>query len=65
MKGSVGLEKLSKQECSVYADACGVMLARAHAQSFPIHELVGYLGGGNQFDRAMLAWSKIYAVQVN
>lgn len=65
MKGSVELDRLSIREYLMYADACGILLARAHAQSFPVHYVAGYLGKSDVFDKAMVKWGTSYAKQVN
>lgn len=64
MKGSIDLDKLTVKEYRKYADACGVLLARAHAQSFTVQQVAGYMGKGDAFDRAVLAWGFAYTEQV-
>lgn len=65
MKGSIDLDKLKPKEYWKYADACGVLLARAHAQSFTVHKIAGYMGKSDAFDHAILRWGLTYADQVD
>ena len=44
-----------------YVGACGVALARAHAQSERAPFVAGYLGGGRTFDDAVVDWAFAYA----
>jgi hypothetical protein len=39
------------------------MLARAHARTGDAIAIAAYVGGGNVFDRAILAFSEAYAEQ--
>ncbi|WP_100486225.1 DUF2252 domain-containing protein [Sporolactobacillus pectinivorans] len=64
MKGSVELEKLSATQLDKYVAGCGLLLARAHAQSPNAAWIKGYMGKSDAFDRSMLDWSKAYAHQV-
>ena len=47
----------------VYARVCGGTLARAHARSGDRIAIASYLGRGDVFDRAVLAFSEAYAEQ--
>jgi hypothetical protein len=40
---------------------CGWALARAHARSGDPVALAAYLGGGDTFERAVLAYARAYA----
>jgi hypothetical protein len=46
-----------------YADACGWVLARAHATSGDPAMISGYLGGSDTFDRAIADFAVAYANQ--
>ena len=65
MKGSIDLDKLTEKEYWKYANACGVLLARAHAQSFTVQQIAGYMGKSDAFDHAILTWGLTYAEQVD
>ncbi|MBV9363275.1 MAG: DUF2252 family protein, partial [Solirubrobacterales bacterium] len=62
-KGSAEIEQMVPQGMSVYGKLCGWMLARAHARSGDRIAIAAYLGGGSQFDRAILEFSRAYADQ--
>jgi uncharacterized protein (DUF2252 family) len=62
-KGSVEIDQMIPEGMVVYGRLCGWTLARAHARSGDRIALASYLGGGNQFDRALLEFSKAYADQ--
>ncbi|MGE5407890.1 MAG: DUF2252 domain-containing protein [Syntrophothermus sp.] len=62
-KGSAEVETLSPHGFEVYAEICGWTLARAHARSGDRIAIASYLGGGDGFDRAILAFSEAYAEQ--
>ncbi|MDQ1432025.1 MAG: hypothetical protein QOF40_2627, partial [Actinomycetota bacterium] len=63
MKGSVAIDLLSSEDLVRYAELCGVTLARAHARSGDASAISGYLGTGDQFDRALVAFADQYADQ--
>jgi hypothetical protein len=42
---------------------CGWTLARAHARSGDRHQIAGYLGGSDRFDRALTDFAVAYADQ--
>ena len=62
-KGSAEIEQMVPQGMSVYGKLCGWTLARAHARSGDRVAIAAYLGGGSQFDRAILEFSRAYADQ--
>jgi uncharacterized protein (DUF2252 family) len=62
-KGSVEIDQMIPEGMTVYGRLCGWTLARAHARSGDRIAIAAYLGGGNQFDRAILEFSKAYADQ--
>jgi len=63
MKGSIAIEKLSPQELADYARACGAALGQAHARSGDAVSIAGYLGAGDNFDRAIARFAAAYADQ--
>jgi uncharacterized protein (DUF2252 family) len=63
MKGSINVDLLTPEGLARYATLCGVTLARAHARSGDAAAIAGYLGTGDQFDRAIVAFAAAYALQ--
>jgi uncharacterized protein (DUF2252 family) len=63
MKGSIAIDLLTSEDLVRYAALCGVTLARAHARSGDAAAIAGYLGAGDQFDRAIVAFADQYADQ--
>jgi uncharacterized protein (DUF2252 family) len=63
MKFSVPVEGLSGAQLKRYAELCGWTLARAHAKSGDAATISGYLGKGDQFDKAMGKFALAYADQ--
>ncbi|QEO09749.1 DUF2252 domain-containing protein [Protaetiibacter larvae] len=61
MKGSIDVEALSDTAFTTYAEACSVVLARAHAQSPRTAEIAGYAGGGKKLAEIILPWAYAYA----
>jgi uncharacterized protein (DUF2252 family) len=62
-KGSIETEQLAPAGLAFYGELCGGTLARAHARSTDRIALAAYLGKGDTFDRALLAFSIAYADQ--
>jgi uncharacterized protein (DUF2252 family) len=62
-KGSAEIERMSPKAMATYGQLCGWTLARAHARSGDRIAIASYLGNGDSFDRAVLAFSRAYAVQ--
>ncbi|HWD62902.1 MAG TPA: DUF2252 domain-containing protein [Humibacter sp.] len=60
---SIDTETLDFRPFTDYVDACGTVLARAHAQSPNASFIAGYLGGGTAFDSAVVEWATAYADQ--
>jgi uncharacterized protein (DUF2252 family) len=60
-KGSVEVDQLPVQGFQRYAKLCGTALARAHARSGDPVAIGAYLGGGDSFDAAMVAFATAYA----
>jgi uncharacterized protein (DUF2252 family) len=63
MKGVVELEYASPASLADFSDACGIVLARAHARSGEPALIAGYLGQGTPFDEAMVQFATAYADQ--
>ncbi len=63
MKGSVAIDLLTAEDLARYSALCGLTLARAHARSGDSTAIAGYLGTGDQFDRAIVAFAEAYADQ--
>lgn len=62
---SIDTETLGFRAFADYVDACGTVLARAHAQSPDAPSIAGYLGGGTTFDSAIVEWAFSYADQAH
>jgi uncharacterized protein (DUF2252 family) len=63
MKGSVEIDGATERAARRYASLCGWTLARAHARSGDPAAIAGYLGTGDNFDRAVADFSFAYADQ--
>ena len=63
MKGSPDVETMAPTTLTFYARACGWTLARAHARSGDPIAIAAYLGGHDQFDRAITDFAGRYADQ--
>ncbi len=62
-KTVVDIGALSPAQFVTYLSGCGVVLARAHAQSPRAAEVSGYLGSSSKADHALLGWAIAYAEQ--
>jgi uncharacterized protein (DUF2252 family) len=62
-KGSAEVETMRPQGLALYGELCGGTLARAHARSGDRIAIAAYLGSGDAFARALLAFSEAYADQ--
>jgi uncharacterized protein (DUF2252 family) len=62
-KRSAEVERLTPRGLELYARLCGWTLARAHARSGDRVAIAAYLGGGDAFDQAIVAFSESYADQ--
>jgi uncharacterized protein (DUF2252 family) len=60
-KTSLNVETIEPRGLSLYANACGWTLARAHARSGDRTAIAAYLGGGDTFDRAVADFAASYA----
>jgi uncharacterized protein (DUF2252 family) len=63
MKASAEIATLSPRELTMYADACGWALARAHARAGDAVQIAAYLGGSDRFDQAIATFASAYADQ--
>ncbi|MFB0834578.1 DUF2252 domain-containing protein [Arthrobacter halodurans] len=63
MKGSAVVEGMQPLGMTLYADACGWTLARAHARSGDPVAIAAYLGKSDRFDRSITDFSRRYADQ--
>jgi uncharacterized protein (DUF2252 family) len=61
MKGGMDIETLEDLPFRRYAAACGVVLARAHAQAPTLARVVDYIGGGRKVTDAITSWAHAYA----
>ena len=61
VKGQSDVMKMDASNLGYYAALCGWALARAHARTGDPVQLAAYLGGGDCFDRAIVAFSAAYA----
>lgn len=64
MKYSVDVKKMSSEQMLQYGRLCGWTLARAHAKGGDPAVIAGYLGEGDDFNRAIGGFAKEYAGQV-
>ena len=60
-KASLEVETILPNGLASYGSACGWTLARAHARSGDRIAIASYLGAGDNFDRAVAAFSSAYA----
>lgn len=63
MKMSFPVEGASFEQMNMYAEVCGMTLARAHAKSSDAALISGYLGKSDTFDQAIGKFALAYAVQ--
>ncbi len=63
MKASANLDGVTSRDLREYARYCGWALAAAHARSGDAAAIGGYIGAGDAFDRALLAFGLAYAEQ--
>jgi uncharacterized protein (DUF2252 family) len=62
-KGSAELEQMDPESMAAYGQMCGWTLARAHARSGDRIAIAAYLGSGDSFDQAIVAFAQAYAEQ--
>ena len=63
MKLSVPMLEMSPTRLAAYGEVCGWALARAHANTGDAATIAGYLGKGDQFDKAIGEFALAYADQ--
>lgn len=63
MKLSIMVDTFGQTEMDIYARWCGRSLALCHARSGNPSSLSGYMGNGDVFDNAIVAFSMAYADQ--
>jgi len=63
MKGSIPLEWLEGSAFLMYAQACGTLLARAHARSGDIAKIAGYCGKSEALADAIAGFAEAYGDQ--
>ncbi|HEY6762626.1 MAG TPA: DUF2252 domain-containing protein [Baekduia sp.] len=62
-KGSAEIDQMDATAMATYGTLCGWTLARAHARSGDRIAIAAYLGSGDSFDRAVVAFAHAYAEQ--
>jgi uncharacterized protein (DUF2252 family) len=62
-KGSAEIDQMRPEGLEAYGRLCGATLARAHARTGDRVAIAAYLGSGDNFDRALVAFSEAYAEQ--
>ncbi|UOE43242.1 DUF2252 domain-containing protein [Agromyces larvae] len=60
-KGSAEPERMERSTMKLYAEYCGIVLARAHARGGDAATISGYLGDGRAFARALVQFAAAYA----
>ena len=63
MKGSMSVALMDPDQLAYYGRLCGWALARAHARTGRATMISGYLGGSEDFDRAVADFAVAYAGQ--
>jgi uncharacterized protein (DUF2252 family) len=62
-KASAEIDRMDGRSLATYGRMCGWTLARAHARTGDRVAIASYLGSGDSFDRALVAFSDAYAEQ--
>lgn len=60
-KGSFAPDRMEPDTMAIYAEYCGLVLARAHARGGDAAAIAGYVGGGRAFAAAIAAFASAYA----
>jgi hypothetical protein len=60
-KGSLFPERMEPESMALYAEYCGLVLARAHARGGDAAVFDGYVGDGREFASALAAFAAAYA----
>jgi hypothetical protein len=63
MKASIPVEYLTGESFNFYSEACGSLLARAHARAGDAAALAGYCGKTPVLDEALVKWTEAYGDQ--
>ena len=63
-KGSIEVESISDKGFTGMGGFCAWTLAHAHAKTGNRHAIAGYLGKGDDFEKAMVKYASAYADQV-
>ncbi len=63
MKGAVALDAIDAAALDDYAGVVGHLLAKGHSRTSGASMIAGYVGGGDQLDRAMVRFAGAYADQ--
>ena len=63
MKGSLALDSIGATAYADYVGICGRLLAKGHARTSGASMIAGYVGKGDQLDRAMCRFARAYADQ--
>lgn len=63
MKGTVALDHIDAAALDDYAGVLGHLLAKGHSRTSGASMIAGYVGGGDQLDRAMARFARAYADQ--
>jgi len=63
MKGAITVDGIDAAALSDYAGVCGYLLAKGHARTSGASMIAGYLGAGDNVDRAMCRFARAYADQ--
>lgn len=63
MKGTVALDAIDAAALDDYAGVLGHLLAKGHARTSGASMIAGYVGGGDQLDRALARFAQAYADQ--
>ena len=64
MKGAIAVDGITPGALADYAGICGHLLAKGHARTSEASMIAGYVGKATNVDRAMVAFSRCYAEQV-
>ncbi|PSH04641.1 MAG: DUF2252 domain-containing protein [Acidobacteria bacterium] len=62
-KATIAVDALKGPGLTAYAEVCGELLARGHARSGDVQMIVGYLGNGDSFSKAIVDFAVAYADQ--
>ncbi len=63
MKGTIAVDALDGAALTDYAGVCGRLLAKGHARTSGASMIAGYVGKGDNVDRAMSRFAQAYADQ--